>query len=374
MAKTKDYSSILDQMLDDGVAEAEMKDARKRGDDLSDLTIRMSEDGLFTRHVHASAEAQRTIIAKKLGDDNILDEVALSMGEAKANKDGLAHSANEKAVMDAIDALLKQGVHPVRIQAALDKCAELNLWNRQFSTDHLNRRIGELGMNYLQPNAFMKQIPDTYERAKPGKLGSAHVAVEGDETLGLGDSKFGGNPRKRARAVEIGTADGAGAPAPGSPRYERTAAPTRGAVEHAKTAGARGAGDDFDAGAISAMHAAGKSLKAIFDECAARRIGDHKVSKAFHEYANSFRAGTKFASADVDFLRAKFGIRGLQAAAAPEPLHRMAYDSGKPGGKAKDGNELLNEFELTGPQKPPEVEFTGDYPDVEAGQVGGGEI
>src|SRR5271156_3182742 len=211
MAKEKTYLNILDQMLDSGMESAEMEDSHKRGDELSDLTQDLAEDGLFTSHVAASAEASRTIIAKKLSDDNILNDVEISENKAKSNKDGLANAVEDTAVLAAIEKLLKRGHSPKKILAALQaKRAEINLNDRTFSmsADYLNRRSNDLGMGYIQPNTFMPKTPLTYESKKPDlKHASAHIAVEGEDILGLAETKFGGDARVQKRAIEISTAE-----------------------------------------------------------------------------------------------------------------------------------------------------------------------
>jgi hypothetical protein len=360
MAKTKEktYLSIIDQMLDSGLDSAEMNDAAKRGDDLSDLTQDMAEDGSFTKHVSASTDSARTILAKKLSDDNILNDVVISENKAKSNKDGLANAANEAAIMSAIDKLLKIGHSPARIAAVIAKCAELNLDNKQFSTDYLNRRANDLGMSYLQPNTFMPKKPDTYESQKP-KLGSAHVAIEGDTVLGFGESKFGGTASVRRPALEIKVADrvegcfGSNDVAPRRVPAEQAAPPIRTAQKIASTHA-----DEFDSGVIAEQHTAGKTFAQIWRE-ACQSVGLHLASKAFHEYIGYAKHhDIKFASVDADFLRNKLGFKDIEAEPikAGLPPH-VAYDSGKHGQTTKDGNELLKEFELTQPAASADVEF-----------------
>src|SRR5208282_1358029 len=264
--KEKTYLNILDQLLDHGVSESETKDARKRGDDLSDLTQDMAEDGFFTSHVQASQDSGREHIAKKLSDDNVLNDVTLSDSEAKANKNGLQSAANDSAVCAAIDTLLKRGHSPAKIAAVLEKYAELNLWNKQFSTDHLNRRALELGMNYLQPNTFMPKKPDTYESKRP-KIGSVHVALEANEILGLAESKFGGESRVQRPAIEIKVADRVG-PSNNVPLMSLAPAPVaeRGLEAAYKTAALHNRGDEFDSGSIVEQHTAGKTFEQIWHE------------------------------------------------------------------------------------------------------------
>lgn len=55
---------------------------------------------------------------------------------------------------------------PVKIQASLNKLAELMLFQHNMATDYLNRNAGLLGIAYLQPNDFMDKCPTTYERLK----------------------------------------------------------------------------------------------------------------------------------------------------------------------------------------------------------------
>lgn len=366
-AKEKTYLNTLDQLLNHGVEEADMSDSRSRGDELSELTQALAEDGEFTKHIHASTESARTHIAKKLSDDNILNDVTVTEREAKSNKDGLASAANEKAVMSAIDTLLHQGVEPHRIMAALAKCAELNLYNKQFATDHLNRRIGELGMNYLQPNTFMPKEPDTYGRKKV--MASVHVSVEGEDVLGLGESKFGGRASVQRPAVEVKVAERQ-EPKNNAPTVGRVPNPVeiRGAAAGTKTAAVHHRGSDIDSGFVAEQHTAGKSFEQIWLE-ACQHAGLHLASKAFNEFVSRARRdGAKFAAADVAFLREKLGHKGIEVAAEqPRPLPRVAYDSGKQGGKAQDGHELLKEFDLHATE-PGEIEYTLPGLDVEAGK------
>jgi hypothetical protein len=62
----------------------------------------------------------------------------------------------------------------------------------------------------------------------------------------------------------------------------------------------------------------------------------------------------------VDFLHVKLGIKGVETAPPKSgPIPRTAYDSGKRGGTAKDGNELMKEFDLK-EATPIEVELNKD--------------
>jgi hypothetical protein len=369
-AKEKTYLNILDQLLDHGVSESESEDARKRGDALSALTQDMAEDGAFTQHISASFDSGRTVIAKKLSDDNILNDVTVSENQAKSNKDGLQNAANEKAVMSAIDTLLHQGHSPAKIAAVLEKYAELNLWNKQFSTDYLNRRANDLGMGYIQPNQFMPKKPVTYESQKP-KV--SHIALEGETLLGSDASKFGGQASVQRPAIEVKVANREERSA-GTPMLARMPADQpvsiRTAADAQKTAAVHHRGSEFDSGTISEQRVAGKSFEQIWREACAK-FGLHLASKAFHEYVSRAKQqGVKFASADVEFLREKLSFKGIEAATpAPKPLPRFAYDSGKQGGTAQDGNALLKEFELTNSAAPLDIELGEETPfDVEVGK------
>ena len=351
------YASILDEILDGSprkrFTESGTDKAKSRGDDLSSLTQDLAEDGLFTSHVATHSDASRQHIAKKLSDDNILNDVSITEGEAKSNDRGLKKSINESAVCKAIDTLLKRGFSVKAIQAALDKKAELNLWNKQFSTNYLNSRSNDLGMGYIQPNQFMPRQPGTYE-GKPAsmkdKRGSVTVFTPGqNDMLSIGESKFGGSPRKQAAAVEvsIGCVGSTRISQPSIVRAETPVA-VRTAKDQAKTAAAHHLGEDFDGGTIGLLHKQGKTLEQIYDH-AVKTAGLHAASKAFHEFVSRAKGlNTKFASADVNFLRTKLGIKGVEEAPIKTaPMPRIAYDSGKHGGPAPDGNKLLNEFDLT---------------------------
>jgi len=361
MAKEKTYLNILDQMLDSGMDSAEMDDAAKRGDDLSALTQDMAEDGSFAKHVSASIETGRTIIAKKLSDDNILNDVVISENKAKSNKDGLQSAANDAQVLSAIDKLLKRGHSPARILAALKaKRAELNLQDRTFnmSADYLNRSANTLGMNHLKPNTYMPNQPTTYESQKPDlKHASVHVAQEGEDLLGLMESKFGGQASVQKRAIEVKIADTV-EPKANVSTIGRVPNPLihRGAQDATKTAAVYHRGSEFDAGVVGELHTAGKTFEEIW-RTACERAGLHLASKAFHEYVNRAKqSGQKFASSDANFLSSKLGFRDLEIAVPKPVIARTAYDSGKMGGTAKDGNALMQEFELA-PAKPIEIEI-----------------
>jgi len=367
MAKEKTYLNILDQLLDHGIEDSDSEDARKRGDALSDLTQSMSEDGTFNAHLSASASRY----AKKLSDDNILNDVTVSEGKAKSNKDGLQSAANDAAVLAAIDKLLKRGHSAKKILAVLHaKRAEINLNDRQFSmsADYLNRSANTLGMNHLKPNTYMPTQPTTYESKKPDlKHASVHLALEGEDLLSIGESKFGGQSRVQKRAIEI--SDNVGKPHIASaPSYNRApVGPTRGASDAVKTAAVHYRGEDFDSGSIGEMHVAGKTFEQIWRE-ACQHAGLHLASKAFHEYMGRAKnQGQKFASSDAKFLADKLGFRDLEVMTPKPVIARTAYDSGKLGGTAKDGNALMAEFELKSAD-PIEVEATDPgYLDVEIG-------
>jgi hypothetical protein len=365
-AKEKTYLSIIDQMLDSGYSDADMNDAAKRGDDLSALTQDMAEDGAFNSHLTSSIHN-----AKKLSDDNILNDVVISENKAKSNKDGLQNAANESAVCAAIDKLLKIGHSPARIAAVLSKCAEIDLQQRTMGADYLNRRSNDLGMGYLKPNTYMPTQPDTYERERP-KVGSAHITVEGEDLLSIGESKFGGQPRVQKRAIEISASErveGRGSRDQIRPLRvpQDQAVSVRGAGAASKTAAIHHRGSEFDAGTVAEQHIAGKSFEQIWHE-ACQTAGLHLASKAFHEYINrSKQLGQKFASKDAEFLGTKLGFRDLEIAVPKPTLPRTAYDSGKQGGTAKDGNELMREFELTA-SAPTDIEFREDASfDIEIG-------
>jgi hypothetical protein len=350
------YASILDEILDGSprkrFTESGTEKAKGRGDDLSSLTQDLAEDGIFTSHVATHSDASREHIAKKLSDDNILNDVSITENEAKSNDRGLKKSINEASVCKAIDTLLHQGHSVKAIQAALDKKAELNLWNKQLSTNYLNSRANDLGMGYIQPNSFMPKQPGTYE-GKPAsmkdKRGSVTVFTPGqNDALSIGESKFGGSPRKQANAVEISITANADARSnkPGINRAE-TPVSIRTAKDQTKTAAAHHLGEDFDGGTVGLLHKQGKTLEQIYDH-AVKTAGLHAASKAFHEFVSRAKGlNTKFASADVNFLRTKLGIKGVEEAPIKTaPMPRMAYDSGKNGGPAPDGNKLLKEFDL----------------------------
>lgn len=361
-AKEKTYLSIIDQMLDSGYSDADMSDAAKRGDALADLTHDMAEDGAFNSHLTSSIHN-----AKKLSDDNILNDVVISENKAKSNKDGLQNAANESAICAAIDKLLKMGHSPARIASVLSKCAEIDLQQRTMGADYLNRRSNDLGMGYLKPNTYMPTQPDTYERERP-KVGSAHIAQIGDDFLSIGESKFGGTPRVQKRALEI-SASKREEPKNNAPTIGRVPNPVihRGASDATKTAAIHHRGSEFDAGSIAEQHVAGKPFEQIWRE-ACQHAGLHIASKAFHEYINRAKAqGKKFASKDAEFLGTKLGFRDLEIAVPKPTLPRTAYDSGKQGGTAKDGNELMNEFELRA-SAPTDIELREDASlDIEIG-------
>jgi hypothetical protein len=374
------YASIIDEILDGGLkrrlTESGTKDAKKRGEELSDLTQDFAEDGSYVRHVEASQDNIRTHISKKLSDDNILNDAVESMESAKSNKDGLKSAVNDASILSAIDKLLKRGITASRIKVALDKAAELNLFNKTIAQNYLNTRSNDLGMNFLPPNAEMPTAKDTEESTPLSGLekhGSTHVFLAGEELLSINESKFGGVPSKQAQAIEIKTTSKSAKPkqAAGVGRVTETPA-IRGANDAAKTASSHHAGEEFDPSVIARAIKAGEPLSKIYAS-GVKTAGLLNTSKAFHEFAAAVkRREVKLAKTDVEFL-GTIGIKGIEIKSAAEPVRRIAFDSGKQGGRAQDGRQLVDEFDLSTekPHSAPDIELNESrFMDVEPGKTG----
>src|SRR5271157_5253269 len=105
----------------------------------------------------------------KDGDnDSLMAEVTESIESAYTNSNLAENSAAKKEVSDAqvfkyVRDLLNQGKSPAKVAQALQKLAEIELFNHQSATDYLQRNAGLMGLAYLEPNTFMDKSSPTYE-------------------------------------------------------------------------------------------------------------------------------------------------------------------------------------------------------------------
>lgn len=209
--KKKQYTNIIDEILDQrepNWKELGMEDAKKSGEEQQDRTHQYV-DSEFMDDIAESASRHTPILGPKSGsrlyeeriaekeaaaprinavtanrrmndykskdgdNDSLMDEVTESLEAAYSNSNLPENSASKKEISDAqvfkyIKDLLNQGMAPSKVAQKLEKLAEIELFNKQMSTDYLQRNAGLMGLAYLEPNSYMDKSSPTYERTASG--------------------------------------------------------------------------------------------------------------------------------------------------------------------------------------------------------------
>lgn len=191
----KVYASIIDQFLDSNEPEyTGLESGKSNGDSIKAITKELSDMDFLesiageSHHtvvpsgsgITANEEDWRNRSAKALNDESVLNAALIAAEDG--NIDGLEKkSLSDKEVKAKIDGMLHLGYAPVKIAKAMEKLAELTLFNRQFAADYLDGRAGNIGLAYIEPNHFMKHsgskgCVETFNRIKKdGKLKAASV-------------------------------------------------------------------------------------------------------------------------------------------------------------------------------------------------------
>jgi hypothetical protein len=352
MAKDKIYSSILDSFLDSENREPDwkelgLKEAVNSGEEVLDSTHKHVEEALniaghsnvagnhtASTRLASSPEDYKNAIGD---DDSLVSEVTMSLEQAE--KGGTVEKKNrtDSEIRRWINQMLNEGVAPSKIAAELNKRAEFELFNRQMSSDYLNRNSGLLGFAYLEPNHYMDSCPSTYQRlaskggssAKSVKKikacdGCTHFKQYGNQkTCSLYRLPVVANEKELAAVVNRMTA---GVPAKSKKAAlvqiaNRTDQRVDAAViarnaasktidANTKRAAERGAASlqasvQLDAALIQRLHVAGHSLQKIA-KAATQRFGTLTTSKAIREFVASLRkekGQIVLAKADADFLK-----------------------------------------------------------------------
>ena len=352
--------------------------------------------------VRASNIINRTAAA--LGDESVFEDAIMSIEEARNHGFTDKRVVSEAEVQRYVKSLLNGGMPPVKIAAQLEKMAELMLFNRQQATDYLNRNAGLLGMAYIQPNEYMNNCPETYERLKvkgAGKIAAKSVkqinACEGcmffdktagnktcnlyhlpvvgtqNELLTVVNKMTAGVPANQKKAALVKQANKTAERTPlvqitNSSRSSQKVAATTAQATRERT---KVAEQQFSGADVEKLHQAGNSLSKIYNY-GSRKVGSAKATKAVREFIASLKTkNTKIALSQIDcsFLKNKLGMQNaiVGAAKCASCTYRSGMHCGLTGGTLvsfpgmdkqssnhkvaagapKDGKAMLQEFDMT---------------------------
>jgi hypothetical protein len=197
--KKKEYSSIIDSFLagrEPDWKELGLKDAIKSGDTQLDRTHDYVDGDILDEIADSAANSPssyHTMLpsggrgrkksteesSPKIGsvpedwarhshnainEDSVLGEALHSLESVHGNDTGLKKAISDADVIGRIDKILGSGLTAAAKSAALKKLGEIELFNKGMATDYLNRTAPQLGINYLEPNAYMDKNSPAYER------------------------------------------------------------------------------------------------------------------------------------------------------------------------------------------------------------------
>jgi hypothetical protein len=376
------FGSIIDSFLGDdrepNWKELELKEAKESGEEwlslssdeadekfLSDLSkgaarsktkeatleTRLAEKAAAPSRLGASQTASTRVAASPsdyknpVGDDNSLfNEVTETLESAEKGATVEKKSRTDAEVLNWVKKLLNEGVPPAKIASKLKKMAEIELFNHQTATDYLNRNAGNLGIAFMQPNAFMspklgnsndcarqeaawkkagitvraksvKQIDACAGCSYKSKNGSQStcnlyhlpIIANAKELAGVVNKITAGVPQssKRAALVQIAnrtTEIVQNSRSTGAPFTHQAAFTHERSQEFKETR-------HFGSSQVQALHAKGYALNTIV-KAAEKKFGLLETSKALKGFIASLRkekGKIVLAKADADYLK-KVGI------------------------------------------------------------------
>lgn len=368
--------------------------------------------------IRSTATINRT--AKVLSDESVFDEVIMDLEAAKGYGTVEKREVTEAEIQSYIKKMLNGGMPPVKVAAALNKLAELTLFNQTKANDYLTRNAGLLGLAYIQPNEFMNSCPKTMEHLKikgAGKIAAKSVkqirACEGcsffskdasaktcnlyhlpvigsqNELLTIVNKMTAGVPTESKKAALVKQANKSAERTPltnniASERPIQKAAHTTPQATRERVAAVT---PEISANDIAAAHTAGHSLETIYNH-ASRKVGSAKATKAVREFIASLKTGnTKIALSQIDctFLKNKLGVQNaiVGAAKCGSCTFRQGMHCGMTGGTLvsfpgmdkqaanhkiaagapKDGKAMLEEYDLTASATPQDIEINASGPE-----------
>ena len=383
-----------------------------------------SKDAVFPK-VRASQNIVRT--AKALGDDSVFQDVIMELEEAKNHGFTEKREVTEAEVQKYVKKLLNGGMPPVKVAQAIEKLAELQLFNKTMATDYLNRNAGLLGLAYIQPNEYMNKCPDTYERLKvkgAGKIAAKSVkqinACEGctffakdassktcnlyhlpivgtqNELLTVVNRMTAGVPNKSKKAalVQIANKDAERTPMVNHVVSSRPVQKVYNTSPDATREARKAAAVEITARDIAKLHNAGNTLEKIFN-FASKKVGSAKAGRAVREFVAGLKSnGTKIALSQIDctFLKGKLGVQNaiVGAAKCGSCTFRQGMHCGLTGGTLvgfpgmdkqasnhkvasdapKDGRAVLQEYDMTVAAEPQDIEINASGPERMDVQMG----
>jgi len=376
-----------------------------------------SKDAAFPK-VRASQNIVRT--ARALGDDSVFQDVVMELEEAKNHGFTEKREVTEAEVQSYVKKLLNGGMPPVKVAQAIEKLAELQLFNKTMATDYLNRNAGLLGLAYIQPNEYMNKCPDTYERLKvkgAGKIAAKSVkqinACEGcmffskdassktcnlyhlpvvgtqNELLTVVNKMTAGVPNKSKKAalVQIANKDAERTPMVNHVVSSRPVQKVFNTSPDATRDARKTASAEITASDIAKLHNAGNTLEKIYN-FASKKVGSVKAGRAVREFvAHLKHSNTKVALSQIDctFLKGKLGVQNaiVGAAKCGSCTFRQGMHCGLTGGTLvafpgmdrqasshkvasdapKDGRAMLQEYDMTASAEPQDIEINASGPE-----------
>jgi hypothetical protein len=330
--------------VDDDFMKEVLKGAVKNSKAPKEATLATRISDKETAEPRLAAANQATRIAaspedykNSVADDSLIDEITMSLDQAEKQGTIEKKTRTDGEIQRWIKTLLNEGVPPAKVAAELNKLAELQLFNKQMSTDYLNSQAGLIGMAYIEPNSFMNKCPDTYERMKV-KIGGVRAksvkqisACEGctyfkkdasSKTCNLYHLPVVGNQAELSAVINKMTA--------GVPAKSKKAAlvqianrdAERVTASETSTVLARTASDGnkqaqrtrviaatFDTADVEKYHVKGAPLAKIY-AFASKKFAAIDVSKAIRGFVSGLhkdKGRVTLAKADVEFLK-KMGI------------------------------------------------------------------
>jgi hypothetical protein len=346
--------------------------------------------------------------------------------KAASSKELLAErSMSDAEVAGYIKKLLNDGVTPKDVEQKLKKLAELQVFNRGFATDKLRSDAGIVGYAFMEPNTYMDNCNDSFQRMDT-KLGGVRAKSVRQIAACTGCQHFKKSASEKrcslyrlpiiANQAELmpiinnltkgATNKKAALVAQANRETERPSTAIKQASRHAdsilqrqqdkvavRTASTRekkAAAAEFTSADVLVMHKAGKKMDAIYEH-AVSKVGSQQANASVRQFITELKgSNTKVALTQIDctLLKGKLatsnGIVGEKKCASC--TYRRGMSCGLTGGtlltfpgmdKVKsnhriasgapeDGLGMMKDFELADSITPGDIELNKpDFVDVE---------
>ena len=292
---------------------------------------------------------------------------------------------SDAEVAGYVQKLLNKGGDPKDALAKLKKLAELQLFDRSFATDKVRADANVVGIDFLEPNAYMDNAPSTYERQEV-KLGSK-IQFEGVTDLKTARQVSEWATRIVRRAIqakhrpEVGVKQAKAGQDQGYRRNQQDVT-----IRTSSTIEKKASSDTFTAADALKLHNAGQDLSTIYRQATAKVGSAQAVSTMKKFIAGLKGTKTKVALTQIDctLLPQKLGTSNaiIGASKCGSCTYRKGMHCGFTGGtllsfpglektasnhkkyasSPKDGYGLLNEFEMAKTAAAHDIDINVDGP------------